>query len=723
MMNNKANSDVLYLKNKEKIMKKIGKWQVLTGIILVLAFAAPSFAEDPVPVYETTISGYYLASGQGVVVDNDGNAYVIGKEYEDHTHLDILIVKLDPGGNLIWTRLIVGDERQHDYATDLALDSENNVWVTGWTSSESFPVTPNALDNTLTGFTDVFLLKLSSEDGEILYGTFLGGDYDDRGESIAINDAGEIYLSGYTKSTDFPTVNAYQDHPSAPLYVYQDAFITKLTAAGDSILYSTYFGGYKNDVAENIALDSQGNIIIAGQTNADDFPLVNPIQSEPNGLFVSKLSPDGSTLEFSTYLGGEDSDRLGGMVIDSDDNVYLAGSTRSINFPTTRGAYQEEFVGEILGCEIPFGGRYNCDDVFATKLDTDGGGLLYSTYLGGSHIEECRDIAVDDRGRAHVVGYTNSMDFPPNGIDFSAEIFVSRFSATGSNLDYSYTVNSGSANAGHGVALDHSGNVYFTGAINVPADLYVSKLTVEEPIPDIALTISSLTGEVRPNSYFRFDVQVTNNDSIPRTIEGWTAVRRLPDGPIFQPLIGPATMMLDPGETRTFRNIRQWVGNAPLGDYRYYARAGGNFPEPLWAEDYWDLTVIESAPLSVTGDVQSSGFATDPGGFDNNEFDSKGVLSGRDNPSDLPGSTVLLGNYPNPFNAETNIKFYSGINGHVRLEIYNLVGQKVETLLNGYMNAGYHTLNWDASVYSSGVYFYRLIVGNYVETKKMYLVK
>lgn len=545
-------------------------------------------AGEPPFAYETVVTGYHLASGRGMAVDQNRNAYVIARTIGSGN--DVLIVKLDLEGSVVWETYIDGSGI--DYAEDIVVDALGDPYVTGWTDSEDFPITADALDDTLTGFRDAFIMKLSRHTGTILYSTYLGGDYTERGRGIALNAAGEIYIVGSTGSTDFPTTpDAYQAQPSFPLYFFTDAFITKLTAAGDSILYSTYFGGLTDDAAKKVALDDEGNIVFVGETDADDFPLANPIFSDPNTIFASKLSADGSTLQFSTYLGGEDIDILSGMAMDSLGFVYIAGSTRSVNFPTTPGAFEEDYVGAIRGCEVPFGQDVDCEDVFVTKLGTDGSGLIYSTYLGGTRVEEARDIAVDSVGRAYVVGHTNSVDFPPNGIDFGAENFVSRFNRDGSLLDYSVTVDSGSANQGHGVALDDLDDVYFTGAINVPADVYVAKLQ-NLATPDVTLSITSDMTQVPRNSNFVFDVEITNHEDTSQAMKVWTAARALPSGTMFEPLKGPATIVVEPGQTRSRNNIAQYVGNVPPGVYRYYARIGGDFPEPVWAQDYWDFEVI-----------------------------------------------------------------------------------------------------------------------------------
>ncbi|MHC4272947.1 MAG: SBBP repeat-containing protein [Planctomycetota bacterium] len=451
--------------------------RVMTALVPALACTTALRADltpEPALVYETTVTGFHLASGRQLTVDPQGNAYVAGQAIDAEN--DIVVVKLDPDGDLLWTTHIRGND--HDIANGIVLDDANNLYVTGWTDSSDFP-TVGALQTTLTGFRDVFVMKLAHQDGSVLYSTYLGGDYADEGHGIALNGAGEIYLVGSTQSTDFPTVDPIQAEPIGNPYAYSDAFVTKLSADGSTILYSTYLGGAKDDRAVAIALDESDNMYLAGDTDSANFPTVNPIQSAYAGdqdIFVAKLSADGSAIDYSTFLGGEDWDRVARLALDDTDHAYVAGSTRSIAFPTTPGAFQEEFVGSILGCEVPFGADHNCDDAFVTKLAPNGTALAYSTYLGGTATDECRDLAVDSAGRAHVVGYTVSQDFPPAGIGSAADIFVSKLGADGSDLLYTYTTDSASANAGHGIAVDAAGDTYFTGAINAPADVYIAKI-------------------------------------------------------------------------------------------------------------------------------------------------------------------------------------------------------------------------------------------------------
>ncbi|MCA9751792.1 MAG: SBBP repeat-containing protein [Gemmatimonadetes bacterium] len=490
----------------------------LTSTMFFFAAAAATAADPPSVQFETTLAGYTIPHARDVVVDAAGNSYLIGSAYQDGHSLDVLVAKVDATGNVAWTKYIVSSS--HNYATGIALAPDGDVWVAGWTDSPDFPLV-NPMDATFQA-REIFLMRLAPDTGALEYSTFLGGDYTDTAEGLAIDDTGAIWLTGQTGSTDFPTTpDAYQPEPSLPLYFFADAYLTKLSPEGDQILYSTYFGGQEDDGARRIVLDSAGNPIIAGDTDAADFPLVGALQTSPNDLFVSKFSADGHTLLFSSYFGGEDLDRLGDLAIDAADHLYLVGSTRSVSFPTTPGAFQETFVGGINACEVPFGADYNCEDLFVTKLAADGSSLVWSSYLGGTRVEEGRGIAVDASGRAYVTGYTNSPDFPLNHSSFAAEILVSRFAVDGSDLDLTFTVDSGSANRGNGIAVDSAGDVYFTGTVGVPASVYLSKLGMSPQTTDVAIGAGATElalGRPSPNPFepsTRIEYVVPGETSVP----------------------------------------------------------------------------------------------------------------------------------------------------------------------------------------------------------------
>jgi hypothetical protein len=454
----------------------------ICGLVLFGLLAAPaSAAEEPTFEYETLIDGFHLASGRGIAVDSAENAYVISRFVGDRDENNFIVTKLDAAGDEQWTKEVSAYD--HDHAAGIAVDDEGGVYVTGWTDSDDFPIV-NA-EPKQGKFREVFVMKLAAEDGSTIFSRLLGGNYTDQAEAITVDASGNIWVVGSTISADFPVVDPLQEELNSYPYDSSDAFVTKLTNDGATILYSTFLGGSTDDVAKDIALDASGRIFLLGESLSDDFPLMNPLyeDEDPNrgrDLFVSRISPDGGTLEFSTYIGGENGELAGGLALDDLGDVYISAFTQSEDYPTTEGAYQETFVGEVLGCEIPFGGRFNCDDAVVTKIEADGSALSYSTFLGGTDVDKSRDITVDSWGRAHVIGYTNSPDFPPAGIDGSAAIFVSRLGTDGSSLSYSKIVVSGSANAGHGITIDDADDVYFTGAKNVPAETYIAKLTTGE---------------------------------------------------------------------------------------------------------------------------------------------------------------------------------------------------------------------------------------------------
>jgi hypothetical protein len=223
--------------------------------------------------------------------------------------------------------------------------------------------------------------------------------------------------------------------------------------------YSTFLGGAYPDSAADLALDSSGNMIVVGVTQALNFPTVNPIQSALQGPwdgFVSKLNSTGSALIYSTYLGGSDLDTANSVSIDNSGNAYVLGSTQSANFP-------------ILNALQPIhadGGHYN--DAFVTKLNANGS-LVYSTYLGGVGTDVGSSIVVSGAGSAYITGFTNSLNFPtvnaaqPAHGGGNYDVFVAELNSLGSALTYSTYLGGNQDDVGNDIALDGSGNVYLTG--------------------------------------------------------------------------------------------------------------------------------------------------------------------------------------------------------------------------------------------------------------------
>ncbi|HET6464633.1 MAG TPA: SBBP repeat-containing protein, partial [Nitrospiria bacterium] len=319
-----------------------------------------------------------------------------------------------------------------------------------------------------TGCHDAFVTKLNAAGSALVYSTYLGGSSDDEGRAIAVDGSGNAYVTGYTLSTDFPTVSPEQSACFVVGNGCHDAFVTKLDATGSTLTYSTYLGGSNDDEGYAIAVDGSGNAYVTGYTLSLDFPTASPEQSACFGnittchdAFVTKLKDDGTALIYSTYLGGSNDDEGYGIAVDGSGNAYVTGYTLSLDFPTASP--------EQSAC---FGNITTCHDAFVTKLKDDGSALVYSTYLGGSSDDEGKGIAVDGSGNAYVTGYTLSTDFPTaNPLRIACfvvsmgchDVFVSMLKDDGSGLVYSTYLGGSSDDEGKAIAVDASGNVYVTG--------------------------------------------------------------------------------------------------------------------------------------------------------------------------------------------------------------------------------------------------------------------
>jgi len=348
----------------------------------------------------------------------------------------------------------LGGAFYEDYGYGIAVDGSGSAYITGYTNTDTFP-TQSPYQGTSGGGTDAFVTKIDSE-GALCYSTYLGGSDTDEGLGIAVDSDGCAYVTGNTSSSDFPsTAGVYQPTQAGT----GDAFVTKLSASGASLSYSTYLGGSYGDYGVGIAVDSTGCAYVTGHTYSDNFPMQNAYQSSKGSntdVFVTKLSAAGSALSYSTYLGGNSEDKVKGIAVDSSGCAYVTGYTYSTNFPTNN-AYQSTK-----------GSTY---DAFVTKFSSTGSTLAYSTYLGGSSVDQGNGIAVDSTGCAYVTGKTGSSDFPTvnpyqatkSGTSSYYDAFVTKFSSSGSSLAYSTYLGGFYHEYGNGIAVDGSGNVYVTG--------------------------------------------------------------------------------------------------------------------------------------------------------------------------------------------------------------------------------------------------------------------
>jgi hypothetical protein len=287
----------------------------------------------------------------------------------------------------------------------------------------------------------------------LIYSTFLGGGLSDSGNSIAIDQSGNTYVTGSTNSYHFPTQNPIQADLAGSGYNFPaDAFVTKLDPTGTSLIFSTYLGGSAYDHGTGIAVDGDGYVYVTGSTFSVDFPVANafqPVLSSGQNAFVSKLVPAGSAFVYSTYLGGSGGSSGAAISVDNSGDAFVTGIAIG-GFPVTPGAFQTELDGQ--------------SDAFVSKLNADGSSLLYSTFLGGSGIESATGIVLDSLDNAYVTGYTASSDFPttPGAFEtIGSDAFVSKLNSTGSGLVYSTYLDGSSPT---GIALDSAYDVFVTGS-------------------------------------------------------------------------------------------------------------------------------------------------------------------------------------------------------------------------------------------------------------------
>ncbi len=423
---------------------------------------------DPVLLYSTYLGGSTIDDGLNIAADASGNAYVTGETYSSDFPItaeafqttiagpsDAFITKLNPTGTaLLYSTFLGGGDTDGGFA--LALDSSGNAYVTGATGSSDFPTTAGAPQTIYGGGEDAFVTELDPSGASLLYSSYLGGSDSEIGRGIAVDSSGNAYVTGETDSSDFPTTaGTFQT-----TYAVVDVFVTKFNPTGTALLYSTYLGGSGIERGYDIAVDSSGNAYVTGDTESSDFPVTaGAFQTTYGGfrdVFVTQLNPYGTSLLYSTYLGGSATeDSYGGIAVDASGNAYVTGQTFSSDFPITAGAFQTTHGGFT--------------DAFVTELNPTGSSLLYSTYLGGSGFDGGLDIAVDSSGNAYVTGQADSSDFPTTLGAFQTiygggeDAFVTELNPTGTGLLYSTYLGGSGFDSGLDIAVDSSGNAYVTG--------------------------------------------------------------------------------------------------------------------------------------------------------------------------------------------------------------------------------------------------------------------
>lgn len=435
--------------------------------------AARPLVIDPALSYSTYLGGSDYDEGQGIAVDAAGSAYVTGVagsvdfpiahafQASPRGGVDVFVAKLNAtGSGLVYSTYLGGSS--YDFGRAIAVDSNGNAYITGETASSDFPI-PYAFQPRLRGMINAFVAMIDATGSHLVFSSYLGGGSLDGGYGIAVDAAGDAYVTGETASYNFPvTTNAPQSRLAPPVCVpdgcsVSNAFVTKIDMTMFQIVYSTYLGGTGFDRATGVAVDPAGSAYIAGVATSNNFP-TTPGVLQPNqrgqfgNAFVTKVNAAGSAFAYSTYLGGTFWDAGQGIAVDRGGSAYVTGYTQSPDFPIAN-ALQPSLVGGAA--------------VFVTKLNTAGSALVYSTYLGGNG-DAGFAIAVDAAGNAYVTGSTSSQTFPHvNAVQATlrgtSNAFVTKFNAAGSALLYSTYLGGSGEDNGFAIAVDDYGSAYVTG--------------------------------------------------------------------------------------------------------------------------------------------------------------------------------------------------------------------------------------------------------------------
>ncbi len=444
---------------------------------------------DPVIQFSTFWGGRLRESASALLLDREGNLIVAGtstsNDYQtsggafrqqNSGGTDIFVLKLNSRGTQVLFSTLIGGSGEES-SPAIAIDADGNIFVAGTTESQNYPTTRGAFKE--TGFTDSdgFVSKLSADGSRLLYSTRVGGRGGETLNAITIDDKGAAFVTGETRSDNFPVTS---EPLRADRLGANDVFVTKIKPDGSGFDYSTLIGGDADttivafEAGRAIAVDRAGFAYVAGITTLRDFPVTkNSVQEFHQGLtdiFVTKLAIDGKTIEFSTFLGGEGTDSINAMVIDSNFNLFLAGHTDGNRFTVTPGAYQPGTNND---------GRTT--EAFVARMNA-GGQLVFSTMFGGRRDDQINGVTFDASGNVYVVGTSNSPDLPITLDSFArglvnarnvepSDAFITTFNPAGSQIIFCSYLGGASTDLGNAIGRDAAGNLYvagFTQSSNFP---------------------------------------------------------------------------------------------------------------------------------------------------------------------------------------------------------------------------------------------------------------
>ena len=632
------------------------------------------------------------------------------------------------------------------------------------------------MNTSLVIFCLLIFLSLSADRSpaaptDLNWSTLLGGSGHDRGQAIALDDKGYLYVAGRTGSPDFPTTPGAYDasrsggEAGSPTRAADpgDLFIVKLHPSGSGLVYAALLGGSRGEDCGDIALDGSNNLCLTGTTWSEDFPVTaGAFQTEYRGgddtagsdkrspagqatrggeaadgtiepagdAFITKLNAMGTGLIYSTLLGGSEGDRAVAIALDESENIYLTGSTRSPDFPVTEGAFGTKYGG---------GGG----DAFAARLDVSGKRLLYATFLGGAGADQGADIAVDRQGQAWVAATTDGADFPVTAVlgdsarvDDPGDACLIRLGPEGSELIFSVRLGGRLREEAACVAVDPAGSAYLAGWTRSPdlpttegafdrspnhragvleGDGFVARLDDAGK----KLLYATHLGGPGPD---RITGMALNAAGIV-SLCGWT------EGGGF-PTTGGISDTSAPGQRDIFfaqldPSGAHLTGSTLLGG-RYHDQSSdlildraGNVFLTGWTESP-DFPIISQSLRSVHRGGQDA-FVARLGAA---QITAEPVARG----GSVPSHYALFQNYPNPFNSSTVIRFDLPRDGRVTIRIFDTLGREKRLLLDRSQKAGGYTISWDGrdnkgKVLTSGVYFCKLEAGGFEDVIKMVMMR
>lgn len=617
-----------------------------------------------------------------------------------NVYFDAFVACISRNGEELIFCTYLGGARD-DLVSCLQIQEGGEALIAGTSASDDFPTSENAYDRTRAGELynpDIFFAKLSEMGDALIFSTYFGGNCYECPFSMVSDGQGGAIITGIVTGDDMPVTEGSFDETYNEGYQIHDAFVAHFYRDGSDLLYSTYLGGSGNDLAQAIVLAEDGEVVITGYTESDDFPTTEGgLYSEKTGgrdVFIARLNWDASELLYSTFFGGRSDDEAYALALDSSGVITFAGHSRSDDhasfFPITDNAYQQNF-----------GEGYS--DAFIASLNPAGDSLIYSTYLGGRSSEFIFALTSDGDGGIVAIGTTKSPDFPTtpsaydtslNGGALEGDAFIVRLSRDGSNLLYgTYFGGWDGFISPYGIELDNAGGVYFVGLTNcedLPCtetafditfnggnyDGFVANLEIGLPY-SLRWNQMSYRLECNEENYLIFDIEGESFDA-------------------------------DADLTLALQSE-----NLPLEFvvFRDHGEGKGSLEWETTDEDagsYLATFTLTDGDVEITADVIIKV-------NDINKVPSPELS--------LPARFVLETPFPNPFNSVVNFKFGLPVAGIVNMQIYDLSGRVLDQLASGNFVAGWHDVSWNASGMPAGMYIVMLKVHGSEFRQKVCLIR